>query len=293
MIIDFHTHIFPPHIAQNRERFLNRDRWFGELYSNPKAPIASAEDLIASMDDGNVDKAVTFGFAWADPGLCREANDYVMDAVSRYPDRLIGFISVNPCAIEETEQEIERCVAKGLAGIGELMPDGQRFSCDEASVTNPLGEIARHYHLPILTHTSEPVGHLYPGKGTRPLSSIVDFAERFPDVVLVCAHWGGGLFFYELMPKLVHVLRNVYYDTAASLFVYRDRIFQTAAHIAPDKLLFGTDYPLISHRKFLRRVRATGLSAAAERGLLGENARRILFKDQTHTGAGEDDGKLR
>lgn len=293
MIIDFHTHIFPPHIAQNREKFLNQDAWFGELYSNPKAPIASAEDLIASMDEGGVDKAVTFGFAWADPGLCREANDYVIEAVSHHPDRLIGFISVNPCAIGETEKEIERCVAKGLAGIGELMPDGQRFSCDEASVTDPLGEMARHYRLPILTHTSEPVGHLYPGKGTRPLSSVVHFAERFPDVVLVCAHWGGGLFFYELMPKLVPVLKNVYYDTAASLFVYRDRIFWAATHIAPDKLLFGTDYPLISHRKFLRRVRAAGLSAASERYFLGENARRILFKDQTGIGADDDGGKLR
>lgn len=280
MIVDFHTHIFPPSVAQEKEKFLDRDVWFGELYSNPKAPIASAEDLIASMDESGVDKSVTFGFGWTDHGLCREANDYVIDAVRRYPDRLIGFISANPCMRAETEKEIERCVAYGLTGIGELMPDGQGFSFDEVDVTNPLAEIALHYNLPILTHTSEPVGHLYPGKGTRPLNTLVHFAQRFPEAVLVCAHWGGGLFLYELMPKLVHSLRNVYYDTAASLFVYRDRMFDAAARIAPDKLLFGTDYPLISHRRFLKRVRAIGLPTTVERALLGENAGRILFKEQ-------------
>lgn len=280
MIIDFHTHIFPPDVAQQRDRFLDRDVWFGELYSNPKAPIASAEDLIASMDEGGVDKAVTFGFGWTDHGLCCEANDYVIDAVSRYPDRLVGFISINPRMRTETEREIERCVARGLSGIGELMPDGQGFSLGQADMTDHLAEIALHYHLPILTHASEPVGHLYPGKGTRPLNTLVQFARRFPEVVLICAHWGGGLFLYELMPKLVHSLRNVYYDTAASLFVYRDRIFDAATYIAPDKLLFGTDYPLISHRDFLKRVKAVGLSPALERGLLGENARGILFNDE-------------
>lgn len=276
MIIDFHTHIFPPHICRDRQMCLDRDVWFGQLYSDPQAKIASAEDLIDSMDAGGVDSAVTFGFGWADEGLCREANDYVIDAVSRFPDRLMGFISVNPCKPAEMQQEVERCVARGLVGIGELMPDGQCFSFDEMTVATPLAEVARHYRLPILTHTSEPVGHLYPGKGERPIQTITRFAEQFPDVILICAHWGGGLFLYELMPKLVGVLSNVYYDTAASLYVYRDRIFHIATQVAPDKILFGTDYPLISHRQFLKRVRSAGLPPLVERGVLGENARHVL-----------------
>lgn len=289
MIIDFHTHILPPCVAQEKQKFLDRDVWFGELYANPKAQIASAEDLVASMNASGVDQAVTFGFGWADHGLCREANDYVIDAVSRYPGRLIGFISVNPCNKAETEKEIERCVARGLTGVGELMPDGQGFSFGEIGVVGHLADIAAHYNLPILTHSSEPVGHLYPGKGTRQLDSLVHFAASFPDVVLICAHWGGGLFLYELMPKLVHTLENVYYDTAASPFVYRDRIFDAAVRIAPDKLLFGTDYPLIPHDKFLRRVRALGLPTSLERNLLGENARRILCRGRNTAGRHSSD----
>ena len=291
MIIDFHTHIFPSHICRDRQRFLDRDVWFGQLYSDPKAKVASVEDLIVSMDASGVDRAVTFGFGWVDEGLCREANDYVIDAVSRFPDRLAGFISVNPCKPAEMQKEIERCVARGLVGIGELMPDGQCFSFDEMTVVTPLAEVARHYRLPILTHTSEPVGHLYPGKGERPIHTITRFAEQFPDVVLICAHWGGGLFLYELMPELVGVLSNVYYDTAASLYVYRDRIFHIATQVARDKILFGTDYPLISHRRFLKRVRTAGLPPLIERGVLGENARRILRlpegRENVDAGAGD------
>ena len=108
----------------------------------------------------------------------------------------------------------------------------------------------------------------------------------------MCAHWGGGLFLYELMPKLLGVLGNVYYVTAASLYLYRDRVFHVAAQVAPDKMLFGTDYPLISHRRFLKRVRTAGLPPRIERGLLGENARRVLrLPERTtedHAGAGDE-----
>ena len=276
VIVDFHTHIFPPDVCRTRERYLERDEWFGQLYCNPQARLIPAEELVASMDASGVDLAVTFGFGWTDAGLCREANDYVIDAVARFPDRLIGFISVNPVGAVEAEKEISRCVARGMAGIGELMPDGQGFSFDQAEVTAPLAEAARHYRLPILTHTSEPVGHVYPGKGTRPFSTVLSFAERYPDVTVVCGHWGGGLFLYELMPKLLGKMKNVFYDTAASLFVYRDRVFSISTQIAPDKILFGTDYPLISHERFLRRVRAADLPPLIERAVLGDNALRVL-----------------
>ena len=280
MIVDFHTHIFPPDICRNRDRYLDGDVWFGQLYCNPQAKLISAEELLASMNANNVDMAVTFGFGWTDIAMCRDANDYVIDAVTRFPDRLIGFISVNPARPDDMEKEISRCVARGMAGIGELMPDGQEFSFDQLEIVSPLAEVARHYRLPILTHTSEPVGHIYPGKGTRPISSILSFAERYPDITIVCGHWGGGLFLYELMPKLLGRMVNIYYDTAASLFLYRDRIFNISTQIVPDKILFGTDYPLIGHERFLKRVRASGLPPLVERAVLGGNALRVLGRAQ-------------
>jgi predicted TIM-barrel fold metal-dependent hydrolase len=276
MIIDFHTHITPPHIIQNRDKYLTRDIWFEELYGHPQARLVTADELIAEMDRSGVQKSVTFGFGWRDAGLLREANDYVIDAVRRYPDRLIGFGIVNPACSEAAVQELERCAAHGLRGVGELMPNGQGFSLDDERAMRPVVEVAVAHGMPILSHTSEPVGHFYPGKGTVNPDVVYRFVELFPDATLVCAHWGGGLPFYELMPEVMRRLRKVYYDTAASLFLYRDKIFFLAGTLMPEKILFATDYPLIGQRKMHARLVLAGLPRATLNKIQGGNAARLL-----------------
>ncbi len=273
-VIDFHTHIFPPEFSARREEYLQRDAWFGRLYADPRASMVSAEELIVEMDRSGVDVSVVFGFAWADQVLCRAANDYVLDAVSRWPQRLIGFALVNPTA-PGALAEMERCVAAGLRGLGELMPDGQGYALDDPRLDELLTYMAL-WQRPTLIHAGEPLGHHYPGKSKSTLQPLYELAGRHPTATLVAAHWGGGLIFYELMPEVRQVLRNVYYDTAASLYLYRDDIFPLAARIAPRKLLFATDYPLISQGRFLRRVRRAGLAASDLDAILGGNAARLL-----------------
>ena len=281
MIIDFHTHIFPPEVLARRKEYLDRDRWFGLLYENPRARLATAEDLIAEMELAGVDRAVTFGFAWADPGLVRANNDYVIDALNRYPDRLIGFACVNPAEERSAVREIARCASHGIQGVGELMPDGQGFRLDDFQTMSPIVEAARHHHLVMLTHTSEPLGHAYPGKGETTPDQVIHFARHFPDVSLVCAHWGGGLPFYELMPELMVALRNVYYDTAATHLVYRDKILNLASSLLPEKILWATDYPLVSQQYALNRLSWSHLDRTMMDKLLGENALSILGQRPT------------
>jgi predicted TIM-barrel fold metal-dependent hydrolase len=200
--------------------------------------MVGADELIDSMDASGVDAAVTFGFAWADQGLCREANDYVLESVSRWPDRLFGFAQVNPVA-KGAMAELERCMHKGLCGLGELMPDGQGYALDDRCLDDIMQQMV-HWKRPVLIHGSEPVGHDYPGKSRSTLQPIYQLALRHPEVTFVAAHWGGGLFLYELMPEVQEALRNVYYDTAASLCLYRDDIFALAAsHFAEGALCHG------------------------------------------------------
>jgi hypothetical protein len=223
-----------------------------------------------------VDRAVVFGFGWRDMALCRQDNDYVIESVARFPERLIGFAIVNPGAGDEAIQEIERCAAAGLCGIGELMPDGQGYRLDDQQVMAPIVEVAQEYGMLLLTHCSEPVGHLYPGKGTVTPDEVIRFARLFPEATLVCAHWGGGTIFYELMPEVSQVMRNVYYDTAASLYLYQDDIFALAARWAPGKVLFATDFPLLTPQRFIKRMRAVRMPTATLRRMLGGNAWRVL-----------------
>jgi predicted TIM-barrel fold metal-dependent hydrolase len=276
VIIDFHTHITAPEIIARRDEYLIRDAWFRDLYANPMARLSSAEDLIAAMDQACVDQSVVFGFGWRDMDLCRRDNDYVMEAISRYPDRLVGFGIVNPATGREAVREIERCARGGLCGLGELMPDGQGYRLDDEKVMAPIVEAAQSLKMVLLTHCSEPVGHLYPGKGTVTPDEVIRFARLFPDAMLVCAHWGGGAIFYELMPEISEVMRNVYYDTAASLYLYRDDIFSLAARWAPSKVLFATDYPLISPQRFIKRMQSARMPMATLRRMLGGNAWRVL-----------------
>lgn len=283
MIIDLHTHITAPAIIAERETFCRRDAWFGALYGAPRSRLATAEALLKAEDQAGVDTAVAFGFAWADAGLCRAANDYTIEAVREHGDRLIGFAVVNPRRSQEAVGEIERCAAAGLRGVGELMPDGQGYSLDDESIMAPLVECAAAYHLPIMVHSSEPVGHRYPGKGTVGPQTIFRFAQAFPGATLICAHWGGGLPFYELMPEVRSTLAHVYYDTAASPYLYDARILPLIAQLAPQKICFGSDFPLLRPTRYLRGFRSAGLESPVLQAVLGGNAIQALGLDHSST----------
>ena len=96
MIIDFHTHIFPPFLKKHREDYLARDTTLATLFGNSKAPMATAEELITAMDTAEVDKAIVLGIGWSDHELAQQANDYLLESAALYPYRLVPFCSVNP-----------------------------------------------------------------------------------------------------------------------------------------------------------------------------------------------------
>ena len=58
MIVDFHTHIFPPWLKERRQLYIERDSTFAELYKNPEAKIATAEDLLIEMEEDGIEMSV-------------------------------------------------------------------------------------------------------------------------------------------------------------------------------------------------------------------------------------------
>lgn len=262
IVTDFHTHIFPQWLQRERQKWIERDATFGELFSDPKARITTAEDLISAMDEDGVDRSVSMGIGWTDLGLAREANDYIIESVRKYPDRIVGFCSVNPAWGELAAREVERCAEAGLVGVGELHADTQRFDLGDACTMRPLLDVANEYGLVITAHTSEPVGHIYQGKGhTTPdvTMRFIENARAYPNVKTICAHWGGGLPFYALMPEVKDALQNVWFDTAASPFLYSPEIFSIAADlVGADKILPGSDFPLIRFRRIRSQIEEAG-----------------------------------
>jgi len=277
MLIDFHTHIFPPDIQKRREVYCARDHWFGELYSNPRATIASADDLVAEMDESGVDVTVTFSFGWTDAALIAETNSYVIEAMRRYPGRIKGMAVSLPTSSDAAIYELERCAQAGMIGLGELMPHGQGYRLSDIALLAPLIEVVRRYRLLVLAHCSEPVGHLYPGKGDVSLPDIVAFLNAFPDIRFIASHWGGGLPFYTLMPEIQTITSNVWYDTAATMYLYRSNIFPAAATlVGAERILFASDYGLLRQERVIDHIAQSGLDEESLRRILGENARQLL-----------------
>jgi hypothetical protein len=277
MIIDFHTHIVSPKIKQNRDDYARQCRSFASIFSDPKAKLATAEEIIAAMDNDSVDVSVVLNYGWSTQLLCAEVNDYILDSITRYSKRLVGFCSVVPSEDEAALREVERCIQNGAKGIGELRLDDHLKKKKSLAAVKPIVDIIIKHNSILLTHTSEPVGHQYSGKGEATPDMIYRLITTFPDLKLVCAHWGGGLPFYALMPEVKAALKNVYFDTAASPFLYTPQIYsQVVQLVGADKILFGSDYPLIPQRRFLKEIFALDLSAATKRKILADNAKNLL-----------------
>ncbi len=277
MIIDFHTHVFSPTLIASRERYVAADPCFALLYGNKKAKLATADELIGEMDSSGVDRAVILNIGWVSHELCVETNNYILESAAKYPNRLIPFIAVQPRAGTEAIQEIERCAVAGARGVGELRPDVQGLDLGDRKVMDPFVEALVERGLILLSHADEPVGHNYPGKGAVTPSVLYPFIEQYPTLKLVLAHWGGGLPFYAPMPEVVAALKNVWFDSAASPYLYRSTIYKHVAELSGvDKILFGSDWPLLSQQRCLEEVKALGLPSSTADRILGGNATALL-----------------
>ncbi len=229
------------------------------------------------MDEAGVAMAVTLGIGWTNPEIARLSNDYLLDSAARYPRRLVPFCSTNPAWGEDALREVERCARQGARGVGELHPDTQGLDLASPEAMGPFMDVLRSLQLILLTHSSEPVGHHYPGKGSITPPVLMRFVERYQDIPIVCAHWGGGLPFYNLMPEVHSALANVYFDSAASPLLYRASIFSVAPRLArPGSILFGSDYPLVKPGRIIRQIRAASLPDYEKDAILGGNAMKLL-----------------
>jgi len=278
---DFHVHVTPPDITADWRKYAEKEPYFALLSNSKGNKFATAEDIAAAIEkDAVVDRAVVFGFAFRDIGLCRYVNDYVIEKTGQYPEKLTGFAVVPPeegSRGEEAAKEIERCFRAGLKGVGELFPEGQGFDLENEKETASVTGACKELGIPLLLHANEPVGHYYPGKTGVTLRQLETFVANNPSLKIVLAHWGGGILFYETMGEIKEKFRNVYYDTAASPFLYDERIYRTVKALGLcEKILFGSDFPLLPHSRYLDGLEKSGLDSEDKQMILGANARKLL-----------------
>ena len=281
MIIDFHTHIFPKEIRENREKYFQSEPGFKLLYSRPGSKLAGAAELVDSMDSQGVDRSVIFGFPWKNSDTFKKHNDYIIKSTKRYSGRLTGFCCIDIFS-REAVAEVMRCFENGLSGVGELAlyESSHESGINEEFINRlePVMEICLDKNLPVLIHTNEPIGHQYPGKTPNTFKQIYRLITKFPENKIILAHWGGGIFFFSLLKKEVkESFNNVYFDTAASPFLYDAKIYRVAINIlGQDKIIFGSDFPLLGPERYFKEFEQAGLSKEEIDSICRGNAVRLL-----------------
>jgi predicted TIM-barrel fold metal-dependent hydrolase len=235
MIIDVHSHAwqYPAHFSDDFREQANRARAGVEVdltvrYDEYRA--AATDDTITVVFGG---KARLSGL-WVD-------DRYVADYVRAHPDKLIGFLSLDPTQPGWQEELREGHEELKLQGI-KLMPMYAGFRPDDA-LLDPLWQYAAEHRLPVLLHTGTTFISQAPLECTLP-RHLDPVAMRFPDVKIIMAHLGHPYEGEAIVTARKHA--NVYLDISALHYrpfqLYQSLMLVQEYGVWP-KLLFGSDYP--------------------------------------------------
>jgi uncharacterized protein len=287
MVIDAHVHLYP--LELNRDPLIwgatQAETHWAMLCTRRRKDgrrvqgFPGIDDLLRAMDAAGVGRAVLLGWYWQWPETCVWQNRFYAECVQAHPDRLSAFATLHPSAGRDaTLAEVQRARDAGLIGLGELSPHSQGYD-----VANPvLGEaleLAAELRMPVNLHVTDHESGHYPGRVETPLRDFVWLAHTFPRTNFILSHWGGRM---PLHDEEAEDLLNVFYDTAASPLLYDASIWQKFLEVVPpERVLFGSDYPLNLYPKLddepgLARLVAEAKAHGADAALLGGNAKRLL-----------------
>ena len=287
-IIDCHTHCFPeaastdPHAWAQAQ---NESHWLKLVAPEGRPSIqgwANMDEHREAMKTAGVSRSVLLGWYWENEVTCRWQNEAIAAWLGKCPDRFIGYAAIQPnTSAPKVIQQLEDARELGFCGVGELHMGVQGFNSHSLG-WQALAEWCTAHNWPVNLHVTEAAGIPQPGSCQTPLNEFVNMAIASPDLRLILAHWGGGLAFYEHNPRLRKILKNVYYDTAASPLLYQPSIFRSIINsVGADKVLYGSDYPLRVYPKRQKKPDMSGFidSIFNETDLAEAELRKIFSKN--------------
>lgn len=261
MVIDFHTHCFPDHLAPKAVERLSRVG--GGLMPYTDGTLGG---LRAKMAEDGIDAAVVLNIA-TNAHQQKKVNDFAA-AINNERD-IFSFGSVFPGA-EDAFEELERIKDMGLKGV-KFHPEYQQFAVDDPKL-KPLYRKISELGLITVFHAGVDYG-FPPPYGCMPegLASVLDCFET----PVVAAHWGGLQFGEDVIRHLCG--RNVYLDTS---FGYGRLSKFHAEQILElhgiDQMLFATDMPWHTASLEMRLLDTLGLSEEQKEKLFSGNAKKLL-----------------
>lgn len=208
-------------------------------------------------------------------------NERIAEAVRDHPDVFIGFGAIDPHQVEASLEEIDKIAELGLRGIGELNPGRQMFFANDERFY-PLWERAAARGLVVLFHTGmlgagagTPGGMGYKLKYTRPIPALDDLAADFPTLQIIGAHPS-----WPYQAESLAIARhkaNFWIDLSGWAPKYfSSELVQYANTIIQDKVLFGSDWPVLTPDRWLSEFAQLPLKEEVRRKILRDNAMRLL-----------------
>jgi len=268
MIIDCHTHI----------------GGFGGVIKDLKAKTTG--DLIDSMDEAGIAKSIVIANNLKGVEEGTESRE-LLEEVRRFPDRLRAVPNFDFIRLKEPDyvkQLLEILKDEFTVGLKLYAGYQQYDPCDERIM--PLYNFCRESNLPVIFHT----GYLLKGtSGDEEYSHpkiLNKLAEKFPDLVIVAAHFGNP--WIEECGKVMKKHENVYADLSGyftelqAISGKEKREFQAdiqklkQAAGGLERCLFGTDWWLYTQKEYREAVEAIPLSETERTLLFYENARNIF-----------------
>ena len=251
----------------NHEMLDSLRRWLGVAVFEDALPL---ESTVAAMDGGGVDIGLVT--AWYGPQGDLVSNDEVLSIVERYPDRFRPVAGADLSRPMDAVRELRRRVTddgfialRVVPWLWELPPTDRRYY--------PLYTACVDLGIPFCTQVGH-TGPLRPSETGRPIPYIDQVALDFPELVIVCGHIG-----YPWTTEMIAVAdkhANVYIDTSAyTVRRYPTEIVEYLRGRGKTKVLFGTNYPMISPARALEHLDSLGLDDETRELFLGGNAERI------------------
>jgi len=259
---------------QPTERFVSQP-WLATLYRwtgrpEGQSPV-STEQTLAAMDDGGVELSLIS--AWCGPQGWLIDNDEVEAAVNAAPERLCGLIGVDLNDPMGAVREIRRRAAGGrfvgvrvVPWLWNLPPNDRRYY--------PIYVASIEAGLPFCTQ----IGHTGPlcrSEPGRPIPYLDEVLLDFPELTVIGGHVGYP--WIEEVLSLVRKYPNLYVDTSAYA-VHRlpPAFVEFMRGPGRSRVMFGTNWPMLSPRQCLERLDDLGLDDEARDLFLGDNARRVF-----------------
>lgn len=256
-IIDFHNHIYPQKIAVKATESI------GKFYDIGMSEVGTTEVLIEQGKRAGVEKFLVQSVATT-AAQVPSINNFITEQC-RQEQCFVGFGTLHP-DVEDIGAEVERMISLGLRGV-KLHPDFQKFNIDDKCAL-PIYE-ACEGRLPVLFHAGD-----YRYTYSHP-ERIVNILKMFPRLSVIAAHFGGWGLWDEAVPYMMSC--DCYMDTSSTLgFVGRKKMKQLIYKYGPDRLVFGTDFPMWHCEDEVNNLMSMGLNDDWLEKIFYTNAKAIL-----------------